>query len=434
MRHFSQITRRSVLQTFALMMLLMLTNKTTTAQTVESPLKENSTFWDEVRSSHVIQVGVDTWNLNKSLGPTGIIDSTRHLNLADSQPHGNYKSSSPWIKVDAQARLANATFRFRFDQNQSVGTRIDELSADLSRYDLGVRAGVLGYKVSWCRTQDVDSPWMRENDPFCVVDTTSAAIKAAPGLQAYINTLIGSYKIQSLVGIYRPLFGNFNPKEFSEFVSPDLRVVVNKKYGASINAIDLNAGTEVRLSYLRSDQMANEIMLNDPTQRLDQTTDIAYAAISAYVTSLINVRLSRFQSRGHVDYKFPIGYAKPGDYYPDVFETFDRKRISNVIELNYQHSARDVISLAYSQYDVSDTYQSIRQESPSDPPHYLEASNIKYKNISQSIAWRRDWQKGVFTVVQATFADLAYPLTNSTTSLYAHSTGRALGLRLGYSF
>lgn len=433
MRQFFQITPQCKIQTLALVTFFTLTTDTTTAQTLESPLQETSSFWNEVRSSHTFQVGVDTWHLNKNLGPVGFNDNTRLLNLADSQPHGEYKSTSPWVKVDAQAQRGNAIFRFRFDQNQSVGSRIDELSADLSHHDLGIRVGVLGYKVSWCRTQDVDSPWMRENDPFCVVDTTSAAIKSAPGVQAYINTLIGSYKVQSLVGVYRPMFANFNTREFSEYVDPDLRVIGNKKYGASMNAIDLNTGTEFRLSYLHSDQMANRVMPNDPTQRLDQTTDVGYAAISTYITPLINLRLSHFKSTAHVDYSFPTGYTKPGDDYPDLFDTFGRERTSKVLELNYQHTARDVISFAYSRYDVIDRYQSIRQETPLGALRYFTPSTIKYNNTSQSIAWRRDWQKNIFTIVQATFADLKQPLKDAI-STDTHSTGRALGLRLGYSF
>lgn len=423
-------------QRFAVVAVVTLLSNTTYAQSPENAPKQVPVFWDEFTTDHVVQMGLDSWSLNKNLGPAGIIDSTRSLNLADSQPHGNYKSTSPWVKIDAQARLGNAVFRLRFDQNQSIGSRIDEFSADFSRYDLGMRAGVLSYKVSWCRTQEVDSPWMRENDPFCVLDTTSAAIKSAPGVQAYINTLVNSYKVQSLVGVYRPMFGNFNTSEFSEYVDPDLRVIGNKKYGASMNAIDLNTGTEFRLSYLHSDQMANEIMPNDPTRRLDQTTDVGYVAISTYITPLINLRLSHFKSRAHVDYTFPVGYAKPGDYYPDIFDTFGRERTSKVLELNYQHTARDVISFAYSSYDVFDRYQSIRQEAPSGALRYFTPTKIQYNNTSQSIAWRRDWQANFFTIVQATFAHLTQPLSDSTstTTSYTHSAGRALGLRLGYSF
>lgn len=434
MRQHTKATLGCRFITLALVTLMTLANGTIYAQSTEDLHKEYSTFWDDLRSNHIVQVGVDTWNLKKNLGQPGIVDSTRALNLADSQPHGDYKSTSPWVKVDAEARRRNAIFRFRFDQNQSVGSRIDELSADFSHFDFGIRAGVLGYKVSWCRTQDVDSPWMRENDPFCIVHTTSAAIKSAPGIQAYVNTLMGSYKVQSLVGVYRPLFGNFNTTEFGEDVSPNLRVIGNNKYGASVNAIDLNSGTELRLSYLNSDQMANKIVPTDPTRRVDQTSEVTYAAISTYITPLINLRLSHFKSKAHVDHKFPAGYAKPGDYYPDLFDIFDRKRNSKVLELNYQHTNRDVISYAYSRYDVSDSYQSIRQLIYSEKLHYYAPVNIKFNNTSHSIAWRRDWQKGIFTIVQATFADLTHPLTAETTTLYSHSTGRALGLRLGYSF
>lgn len=413
--------------------LLILTGNLSHAHNHEITHEQAPNFWEDVRTKHVFQAGTDTWSLHKNLAASGVIDSTNSLNLADSQPKGTFKSTSPWIKADAEARWSNITFRLRYDYNQSVGHRIDELSADWSYHALGVRTGVLGYKVSWCRTQEVDSPWMRENDPFCVVNSTSAAIKSAPGIQTYINTVTGPYKVQSLIGIYRPLFGNYNTHGFGEDVVSEMRIINNNKYGASFNAIDLDTGTEFRLSYLHSQQTANYIFPSDPTERRDEVSDVGYVGISTYLTPVMNLRLSQFRSTANIDSKFPEGYTKPGDDFPDVFYTFGRIRTSKVAELNYQQSARDVISFAYSLYNVHDRYISISHPVPPNTSDQYNSYIYKYKILSKSIAWRHEWQKNVFTVMQATFSALTQPV-DTTDTLLSHSTGRALGLRLGYSF
>lgn len=421
------------IQKLAFLSLLSLTSNLSHAQNHDIKHDQATDYWEDVRIKHIFQVGTDTWSLHKNLAPSGVIDSTNSLNLADSQPKGSYRSTSEWVKADAEARWANTTFRLRYDYNQSVGHRIDELSADWSYHALGVRTGVLGYKVSWCRTQDVDSPWMRENDPFCVVNSTSAAIKSAPGIQTYIKAVTGSYKVQSLIGIYRPLFGNYDTRGFGEDVVSEIHIINHTKYGASFNAIDLNTGTEFRLSYLRSQQTANYVPPSDPTERKDLVSDVGYVGISTYLTPAINLRLSQFRSTTNVDSKFPEGYIKPGDDLSDVFHTFGRERTSTVAELNYQQAARDVISFAYSLYNVHDRYVTISHSPPPITADQYNSYIYRYKIISKSIAWRHDWQKNIFTVIQATFSALTQPV-DTTDTLQSHSTGRALGLRLGYSF
>jgi hypothetical protein len=408
-------------------------------QAEENNREQTVSFWEEVRSTHQVQMGVDTWKLQKNLGEPGYFDNNSSLYLADSYPRGEYKNPSPWMKVDAEARLANKTFRFRYDRNQSVGSRFDELSMDWSHHRLGVRAGILGYKVSWCRTHDMDAPWMRENDPFCVARSTSTPIKSSPGIQAYVNSTINSFKVQSVAGVYRPLLFNYETEEFNVFTKPDpnLHVVENKKYGMSINAIDLENGLEMRLSYLRSEPQGNYVSTFAPTYRIDQNAVWRFAAISANLTPVVNVRLSYLNSSENADFTYPPGYVTPGDTYPEIFQTLNRKRISKVLELNYQYDARNVLSVAYLNYDSINQDRDAFFKTPAKTISYTQFRHINFNNTSTSVAWRRDWQQGVFTVVQYTYAALKQELDGNpgvTAIQYTQSTGRALGFRMGYTF
>lgn len=417
--------------------LLILFTSPTYAQFVGKNDAEPSNFWADINTQHQVQVGIDTWSLRKNLGPAGYYENSDLLYLADSYPDRTYQSTAPWIKVNAEAKSNNKIFRLRYDNNQSVGSRIDELSMDWSHRTFGVRSGILSYKISWCRTHDMDSPWMRENDSFCTVRTNSTPIKSSPGLQAYVNSQISSFKIQSVAGIYRPMFLNYETQEFNLYANPNIHVVENNKYGMSINAIDLNNGLEVRLSYLQNQQWGNYSSNEGPTQRIDQNARWLFGAISANLSSVLNLRMSYLSSREHADFSYPDTYVTPGDTYPDVFLTLDRNRISSVLELNYQHNARNVLSVAYSHFKVSDKQQGATLTSPVAPITYTSVKNFALNNSSVSLGWRHNWQKGVFTVVQYTHAGLKQELNYApglASTQITQSTGKALGLRLGYAF
>ena len=396
-----------------------------------------TSYWDNVIFNRQIQTGLDTWQIHKDLGAPGYLDNNSTLNLEDSQPRGTYQNPSPWLKVDAEARTGNLITRLRYDRNQSVGSRVDELSTDWSLHAIGIRTGILGYKVSWCRTHDVDSPWMRENDPFCVARSTSTPIKSAPGIQLYVNTLLGSFKVQSLIGAYRPKLFNYETKEFTNYSSPYIHVTQNNKVGASISAIDLDTGLEMRASYLRSDQKANYNPPNTPTQHIDQGAAVTFLAISKSLNPVFNLRLSYLNSNENSDFKYPAGYVTPGDTFPEIFSTFDRIRRSHVMELNHQYSARDVISIAYSRYIAYDQTQLRRLNGPNESITYYPVKEFLFNNTSHSVSWRRDWEKGIFTIFQITNAKVkqrydVYP--GVTPVQHAQSTGSAYGFRLGYSF
>lgn len=416
---------------------LILCMCTNNIQAKDGVTEQGPAFWEDLHTNHKIQLGIDTWSLHKDLGVPGHFDNTSVLYLADSQPQGDYKNPAAWMKVDAQARTANKVVRLRYDNNQSVGSRIDELSMDWGFHTIGMRAGILGYKVSWCRTHDIDSPWIRENDPFCVVRTTSTPIKSSPGMQVYANTLINTFKVQSLVGVYSPLLFNYDTQEFTNYDLPGNHVFQNNKYGTTINAIDLETGLELRLSFLRSDQASNYNKIASPTQRIEQKADVRFAAISANITPIVNLRLSYLNSNENSNFKYPPGFASPGDTLQDDFYSFNRKRTSRVFEMNYQYSPRDVLSIAYSKYDAIDRGRLTEQYSLSPDSSYTYDTQHNFTNTSTSASWRHDWKKGFFTVIQITRADLAQAINTSLGGAalgQTHSTGKALGFRLGYAF
>lgn len=389
-----------------------------------------------------LQIGLDAWDLHPSVDADTQANQSGNtrLFLANSNTAWPYQTVAPWVRFQGSARiLADTQVTLKYRADQSLGSHVDEFSVDQSYHSVGIRIGVLDYKTSWCRTYDVDSPWVRENDPFCTSRSTSRSITAAPGYQLYANRVQGDYKWQAVVGAYNPLAMNYDTGEFTNTVINNLsRVIENNKVGASINVTHLENAFEMRLSILRTDQSADvRENLIRPNYRIQQRVEVLYGGVSFNPTPAMNVRLTQLQSTLNGTSFYPPGYARPDDTTAEVFYRDHSPKVSRVFELNYQANARDVYSVACSVYelrtDATDYFLSLPSMSQIEiqrPDQFFSRTN------NTSLSWRRDWQKGIFTVLQWSYAEVqsSTNLDSRFAAQQAASNGHALGLRLGYRF
>jgi len=371
--------------------------------------------------NHTVQMGVDAWQLSpKHPDP--------ELKMANDTVWG-YRSESPWAKVDARiATSKNLNFTLKVRADQAMGRHVDEMSVDWAYSpSFGFKAGVVSYKTSWCRIYDVDSPWVRENDPFCTSSATSEASGGAPGLQMYLNSVLGSYRAQAIVGTYRPLLFNFNTTEFSNTRYDNSRIDTNDKNGASLSLLNVPTGTELRVGLLGAKQSAR-VRLGDEfgIYKVDQTYGIVFAGVSFYVAPKLNVRLQTLRHGMNSAQWSPLDSALPRFY-----SGFDLVRRSNVVELTYQQSRQDVFALAASQY----SFDSVFTYTNYPDAGYTRAAQIPYLLRSISASWRHDWEDGFYTSLQWTYSqarDEAFQEPNSSSFAYRNAHG--LGLRLAYRF
>lgn len=392
--------------------------------------------------SYDLEVGLDAWDLRPSVDRDTAQNqsSNTRLFLANSTPYWTYENISPWIKFQGSVRLLdNTKLSMRYRRDVSSGSRLDELSIDHSHSGVGIRAGVLDYKTSWCRTYEVDSPWVRENDPFCTVRTTSQSIRAAPGMQLYANGAVGDLQLQAIAGLYNPLQFDYTSTEFTNTVlNAYSKVVKNDKVGLSLNVTDVTTALELRLSLLHTDQAAHyRAGPAELAYRIEQTVDVVYAGISFNPVPPLTVRLTHLESNMQGKYHYPAGWVRLDDYVAQTTYRDSSPKTSNVLELNYQASARDVFALAYSVYDLATDatnyeYDPITGKTTA----AVNPDAFDFRNTNTSISWRRDWKKGVFTVVQWTQAQAqsSYRPGPAAPLALANSNGTALGLRLGYRF
>ena len=367
---------------------------------------------------NTLQMGLDAWHLDYSHEDK---PRQQRLLMADNKPAWKYREASPWLTLQSQVRMGtHGELELRARANQNYGGQIDQLSyAHAISPSLGLRAGVLDFRATWCRSHDTDNPWVRENDPFCTVKSTSDATASAPALQAYTVWETDAYQFQANAGLFRPKALGYAPREFNNLVlPPSAHVTQNNKQSLSVNALNKETATEWRLSWIGAHQRffdSGLVPVNPgfaPTQlNFDQNTNAYFAGVSWPLSRQLSARLTHLNSasKAHCEQFNPN--SGPAC-------TYQFKKSSTVLELNYQANPTDVLSLALTQY-------------PAKQAGTWGGYDSVYR--SSSVSWRRNWTGDWFTAVQVTRANSLIRSNNSILS-YAPGTASAwgLGLRLGY--
>lgn len=368
---------------------------------------------------YTVKVGVDAWQFST--------DRPEKLLMMATNAQWQYSPVSPWGTFDGRLMLSSrTTVSLKARTNQEMGSHVDELSADWAfSPSAGVKAGVLDYKTSWCRTYDIDSPWVRENDPFCTVVSTSGPGGGAPGLQAYVNLSIGNYRVQSIAGVYNSLAFNYNTTEFSNLSYAMSKVTNNQKQGASINVLNLDTATEFRVGVLQAQQALSAYeSWKMPVFQVEQNYGLVFAGVSFYAMPKLNVRM---QTLRHLMVNKEI--SNPAVAGPHTRRGRNLNRASHVMELNYQASAEDTFGLAFSKYQYNMTLTETNYPLAG---YTVYPDSYVYAQKALSLAWRHDWDQGLFTVLQLTRSQLDLNDKDARIDRAASVTG--LGMRLGYQF
>lgn len=371
------------------------------------------------------QVGVDAWHLSSSAQDQ---PGRRFLWMANANTRWDYQDAAPWYTLQSHLRNgAQGEWVLRSRGSQGYGGALDELSyAHFVSHALGLRAGILDYRATWCRTYDLDNPWVRENDPFCTDRFTSLATASAPALQVYTHVDVGDYQVQGLLGWYRPKALGYEPREFSGLVLADsARVTQNRKQVLSLNAINSETATEWRLSWIGTDQRLFESAfmqmapLPAPASQLayEQRVSTYFAGVSWLLAPQLRSRLTHL--RGHIRGVCELMNPAAGEPCANQFH-----KSSSVWELSYQLDPSDVLSLAISQHGV-------RHRGEQGVPVY------QARNRAVSLGWRRDWPGGWFNAWQLTRSMAWVPYQHrpwEQSYLPGRASAWGLGLRAGYQW
>lgn len=315
-----------------------------------------------------------------------------------------WQSANPWASAKAQTaidtEIGPLTFAASGQTSPVYGNRIDRLDVDLRMTEhTGIRAGILPYRVSWCRGYEASSPWISEPDAFCRFHGLAEIRQGGFGAQIYHSDMVGGWLVDGMAGIYRPMVDG-QDKALGPYVAvgPTVR---HEKFGASINALHLASGIQARAGYLHTLQHQDS-STGSYQRRLDY--DTIYLAAEGNVTQRLDVRASMSAYVG--DQLTPANkYAWDGR--------------TSTIEAIYKPVQGHSLALGLSRYTNTTIYATRPTK-----PQTLSVPSL-------SLAWRADLPYGWWMVTQAT-----YSKDDSRTSagVLTSRAGKACGIRLARAF
>lgn len=348
-----------------------------------------------IRAEVSATVGVDAWHIQG--GPARY--------LPDYSPAKPWRSAGVWATLDAsttlQTDIGAVKLTARGQSHQVGGWRVDRLDADWRLADgLGLRLGVLPYRVSWCRPMG-EGPWISEPDAYCRFHGLREVAQGAFGGQAYATGLHGGWLIDGMVGVYRPKVDGQDDK-LGPYVATG-PTVAHSKHGASINAMHLASGLQLRAGWLHTTQDQDDASgAKKPYQRR-MRYDMTYLAAELPATHWLTLRASRNTNAGD-----QVNPASPYQWHGS----------STTLEAIARPGPADTVAIGWSEYDNRTTYPK--------PPN---GQRVTVPSVS--LAWRHDWPGGWASTLQATSTQ---DDASSRTGLLTHRKGSAVGLRVSRTF
>ena len=388
------------------------------AQPVQAIERDESIKWS-------YQLGVDSWRIrtsvNKDTDP-GYISESTNLLLPNAYTKWKFSETSPygWV-IGQKAITSDTTTSLKARAEQTLGLRIDEaqVQTNFSPF-LGLRYGVVDYKTSWCRNYESDNVWIREIEMICSTPQFRDVTGGSPGIQLFTNKQWGDYLVQSQIGIYRPLQLKYAPREFGNLLpSPNYSVQTNNKVGINLNLIDLLSALEMRVSYIRGYQKAylpeQELLGN-----FQQTSDMVYVGLSYPLTERLTGRITHLQQRQYASCRSAVAKFAEACNLNLIFD-----KNASALELSYRLNASDLVAVG-----TNRTVFEIDQDL-FNPLYDVYSADLTRLRVNQkTMAWRRDWGQGVFSVMQF----IQSRQMSSERALAVGSHGSALGVRVGYQY
>lgn len=379
---------------------------------------------------HDVHIGLDHWNIKQSDADAS---TKNHLQLPNRNTEWPYRDTSPWITAHViYPIIPRLKFTAKTMANQNFGGRLDELSIDYSfSQSLGVRGGVVDYKMSWCKDYEAHTLWIQDPNEFCSDAKNKALTSAAPGLQAYINHVHRYYRIQSLIGIYNPKAWGYADFENGRRESIKNPTNSNHKYGASVDILNMKTGDEYRISWLHSD--ITEEAYYSYKQFSEQHGDTLYLALQTGISDswIANISTSKFRSS--ISDAISLDDGSTSKYInQSIFE------IQGVnASVTYTKDNIDKYTFGFS--------RSITQKSGTFPlvsDSIFSTADIEDQKIYQyvrnvfSVAWVHEFDKNFSTAIQfmRTVLNYSNEIVHSSAATASSTDGNALGMRIAYRF
>lgn len=373
------------------------------------------------------QAGIDIWQLKPSVdmdSQPNFVEENSNLLLPNSHTKLSYRDISAWGRLIGNKQITNdISISAKIRGDQTVGLRADEaqIQKDISP-SLIVRAGVVDYKTSWCRSYESTNGWIQEIEAICNTPQFRDVTGGAPGIQILTRqTWADRYAVQTQAGLYKPMFMNYAPQEFGNLIpSSKFQVKKNNKLGLNFNGIDLTNGSEMRLSYIRSEQSA---YLPEPELNGNHNlaSDLFYIGLGLPLSDQLSFRITHLELHQKSVCISPV--AQIGSA---CNLNLRSRKNSTAIELAYRWRGSHLFStgLGQTHFDTDQDFFTPTLDV------YSTALPFTIDSKQSAIAWRTDWSNNIFTIAQF----IRSKQKNTHAGMNYHSHGHALGFRLGYLY
>lgn len=196
--------------------------------------------------------GVDSWRVNNN--------NIRYL--ADYSTPEPYKNVGIW----SEAKLG-VTFNdylkltMMGKAHQVTGNKISRLELDYKFLEkTAISVGVLPYRISWCSPLMSTNNFIREADPFCSFGGLNELADSSAAVRLIDSSRLGEWVLDSQLGYWNPKMSNSEDK-LAIYV-PVGQTVKHTKYGFSVNAVNLQTSTQIRVGALKVHQDQNDDRVN----------------------------------------------------------------------------------------------------------------------------------------------------------------------------
>lgn len=315
----------------------------------------------------------------------------------DYATSNTWRAVNPWVKLSGTLALGDIRLNASARYSPVDGTRVDRLDADIQLTpSTGVRLGpVLPYRVSTCPTYDTTVQWISSPNVFCRFTGLAEVSTGGAGAQIYASTAAGDWLIDIMGGAYKPSWDG-QDKKLAIYVpvGPNTR---HDKIGASLNALHVDSGTQIRASWLRTWQ--------------DQASDAGgYLRMLRYDTLFAGLE----KRLGHsVEVKASVS-AYLGDQ-ANPANPYNFAAISTAAELSWSPAYAHTLSIG------ANLYQNTTR---------LTASTQLLRVPSIQAAYRLDMTSSRYLIIQALKTQDTYTRQTGTTD----RSGSSLGIRIAQNF
>lgn len=330
------------------------------------------------------QVGADFW--------TATTPPVRYLPNYD--PPQNWSTANYFGKLNANHSFESVDIGLKVRSSTIEGAYIDQASIAFHNSGLGIRLGILPFRITWCETYNFQSVWLHEPGSFCSYRGLADGANSAPGAQAYSSHMIGSWVVDQQIGVYRESIYNQSNAEGAVFFMSGANVF-DRRSGLSLNAMHLPTATQFRLAALDVSQNIRGAYLRNYRYRT------YFAGAEFNPVEPLTVKATA------------LGYF--GKQLNPDSGMFNYQAVSYVLSFVYKATDKDQIGIGFNQTINGVTY-----------PEYAVSQKLRVPVLT--LAYRRELDERFFMSFEYQNASYSYSITDY---MNAAGQGEAIGMRVG---